>query len=102
MCGIDKLKSGVDRLEKHIENKLKKEVEKKGGWCVKFVSPGTRGMPDRKIFMPGGAEYLVETKSKTGVLTPIQKSAHKRLEKLGFKVWIVKNEETLKNFLDAI
>ncbi len=88
--------------EKYIENYLTQEISKKGGWCAKFVSPGTNGMPDRIIFMPYSKIYFVETKSKTGKSSPIQKSTHRKFEAFGQKVWVVNNEETLKQFLDAI
>ncbi len=88
--------------ERKIEEKLRKAVRNKSGACLKFVSPGTNGMPDRIIFMPDGKIHFVETKSKTGKPEPHQLSIHRMLETFGQKVWIVHNEETLKRFLDAI
>lgn len=41
--------------ERAIENLLVREIEKRGGLCMKFVSPGTRGAPDRIVIMPHGA-----------------------------------------------
>ena len=49
--------------EKTIENKLKKAVVKRGGLCVKFVSPSFAGVPDRIVLLPGGQVAFVETKA---------------------------------------
>lgn len=88
-------------MEKFIELKLKKLVELKGGMCVKMVFPGTRGAPDRFI-VKSGQMHLVETKSKTGKPSPIQKAMHRLLARHGVRVWIVYNEETLNEFLNEI
>ena len=40
--------------EKIIEEKLTKAVKQNGGVCWKFTSPGTAGVPDRIVLMPGG------------------------------------------------
>lgn len=37
--------------EKEIEQKLVREVKRRGGICPKFVSPGANGMPDRIVFL---------------------------------------------------
>ena len=39
--------------EKQIESKLVKAVRDGGGMCPKLVSPGTDGMPDRLVLLPG-------------------------------------------------
>lgn len=48
--------------EKALERKLKREIERKGGVCWKFTSPGTSGVPDRICIMPGGHVVFVELK----------------------------------------
>ena len=42
----------ADKLERTIENKLKKQIEKRGGIFFKFVSPGNKGVPDRIAILP--------------------------------------------------
>ena len=88
--------------EKGIEQKLKSSIEALGGKCYKMVSPGTDGAPDRINFLPGNRIYLVETKFGKNGLRPSQIRYQKELAKRGIKVWIVKDEETLKEFLDAV
>lgn len=49
--------------ENYIEKVLRQEVKRQGGWCLKFVSPGTAGVPDRICILPGGVLAFVETKA---------------------------------------
>lgn len=49
--------------EKDIEQRLVAAVKAAGGWCPKFISPGTAGMPDRIVLMPGGHLGFVEVKA---------------------------------------
>lgn len=70
--------------EKQLEQKLKKEVEKLGGLCLKWVCPGFTGVPDRKCLLPGGYEMFVEVKKPGEDLTPRQEVVRKQLLNLGF------------------
>ncbi|MDT4151049.1 VRR-NUC domain-containing protein, partial [Staphylococcus aureus] len=38
--------------ESTLEKYLVKEISKLNGLCLKWVAPGTRGVPDRIIIMP--------------------------------------------------
>ena len=40
--------------EQDIERNLTRQVKQLGGLCLKFVSPGTAGVPDRLIILPSG------------------------------------------------
>lgn len=70
-------------LEKNVERKLIETVKKMGGECVKWVSPASRGWPDRIVLLPGGKVVFVEVKTDTGKLSELQKSRMALLEKLG-------------------
>ena len=63
----------MPELEKVIERKLRDGVKKLGGGaqCLKFESPGTSGVPDRMILLPGGRVVFVALKEGT-VSTPEQ------------------------------
>lgn len=76
-------------LESRIEKKLKKAVKAKGGKCLKFVSPGMRGVPDRICLYPGGRIIFVETKAPDGKPEPLQLKRHDELRSLGFDVRVV-------------
>ena len=72
--------------ESTVERVLQKSIKQQGGWCLKFVSPGTDGVPDRICILPGGVVAFVETKApgkhiKTGSL---QEFWGRELKRLGF------------------
>lgn len=80
-------------LESKIENRLKKAVEAQKGKCLKFVSPGMRGVPDRICLYPGGRIIFVETKAPGGKPEPLQLKRHDELRVLGFDVKVVSTLE---------
>lgn len=80
-------------LEKDIEKKLRRMVEKRGGLCLKWVCPGWSGVPDRIILLPGGRIIFVELKRPTGgKLSELQKWWLEKLRSLGFKAVKVKDD----------
>ncbi len=88
--------------EKYFEKKLKIEVEKKGGYAIKFWCLTFTGMPDRLVLLPEGRIWFVELKSPGKKPSPRQKTVIALLIKLGFKVRIIDSNETLQNFLKEI
>lgn len=84
--------------EKKIEAKLRSEVFKKGGWCIKILSTFAAGLPDRLVLIKGQA-YFVEVKSEGKVPRPLQRVVHKKLERLGFPVTVISTFVQLDNFL---
>lgn len=85
--------------EQKIERRLKKEIELIGGKALKFVSPGTSGVPDRIVLLPGGKIIFVELKAPGKKLRPLQEFREKEMEKLGFKVWIVDSHEDIRDLI---
>lgn len=85
--------------ESSIEKRLKKEVEKIGGKALKFVSPGTAGVPDRIVLLPYGKVIFVELKAPGKKLRPIQELRKKELEKLGFDYWVIDSYEEIESLL---
>lgn len=49
--------------EKDIEKKLRIGIKRIGGLCLKWVSPGYTGVPDRMILLPGGIIRFAELKA---------------------------------------
>lgn len=89
-------------LEKEIEQKLVKEVKKKGGIAPKWVSPGFAGVPDRLVLLPKGKIAFVEVKAPGKVARPLQKARHRLLRKLGFRVYVLDDEKDIPDILKEI
>ena len=86
-------------LEKEIERKLLRLVEKHGGRCLKWVCPGWAGVPDRIVLLPGGRIHFVETKRpKGGRYSAMQDKWREWLLALGFSYWRIKDQEQLDIF----
>jgi len=88
--------------EKVLERKLCAEIKKAGGWALKMLSSQVIGLPDRLCLLPGGRAYFVEVKSTGKKPTKIQLVIHKRLEALGFTVYVIDTTEKLTNFIKEI
>lgn len=85
--------------EKTLESRLRKEVEKRGGMAIKLLSQLHRGLPDRMVLLPRGAQYFVELKSTGEKPTLLQEHCHKQLRSLGFQVYIIGSSQALADFL---
>jgi hypothetical protein len=88
--------------EWRIESRLKKGVERLGGRCIKFVSPGRRNVVDRLVLMAEGRIYFVELKAEGEVPNDGQLREHYRLRKMGFKVYVLDSFELVDQFLRMI
>ena len=88
--------------EKQIERKLVRAVKNMGGIAPKFVSPGFDGMPDRIVLLPDGHMAFVEVKAPGRKPRPLQLSRHGLLRRLGFKVFVLDDEQQIGGLLDEI
>jgi hypothetical protein len=88
--------------EKSIEKKLVNAVRGMGGIAPKFVSPGYDGMPDRIVLVPGGHMAFVEVKAPGEKPRALQLARHEMLRRLGFKVYVLDDEQQTGGILDAI
>ena len=91
-------------LEKDVERRLKIRVEKKipGSMCLKFVSPGTRGVPDRVILLPDGRTVWVELKRPGESPRPDQVAIHRRMAEAGAVVLVVDSYEAVDLLMDGL
>lgn len=89
-------------LEKRIEKRLTEEAKRRGGMAVKFTSPGTSGVPDRLVVMPGGKMGLVEVKAPGMAPRPIQAVQRRRFERLGIAVYVLDDIDGVGGAIDAI
>jgi hypothetical protein len=88
--------------EKVIEQKLVRAVKNMGGIAPKFVSPVLDGMPDRIVLLPGGHIGFVEVKAMGCKPRPLQFARHGLLRRLGFKVYVLDDEQQIGGILDEI
>ena len=88
--------------EKQVEQKLVQAVKLAGGMCPKLVSPGTDGMPDRMVLLPGCRIAFVEVKAPGKEPRPLQTLRHKQLRALGFPVFVLDNPEKVPWILKEV
>lgn len=93
----------MTQLEKDLEAKLRKEIQKRGGLCLKWVCPGWSGVPDRIVLLPGARIHFVEMKRpKGGKVSGMQKWWAKTLGDLGFSHWLIWDVVDLVVFIHHI
>jgi hypothetical protein len=88
--------------EKKLEPKLKTEVEKMDGMCIKFYILAFTGFPDRIVLMPGAQIWFVEMKSQGRRPSKRQLYVHKQLRRLGFRVRVISDYLLLDEFINEI
>ena len=88
--------------ESKIEEKLVKAVKKAGGKALKLVSPGYVGVPDRLILIAFGKVGFVEVKAPNEKPRKIQLKRHRELRELGFKTYVLDDENQIGGIIDAI
>lgn len=86
--------------EKDIEVFLRQKIKSAGGLCLKFVSPGWAGAPDRLCLLPGGKIFFVELKRPGERPRKIQLKRHEELRKLGFSVYVIDGKEYVLDLID--
>ena len=89
-------------LERDVEKKLLEGVRALGGKAIKWVAPGTAGVPDRIIIAPPGVVCFVEVKRNSGELSALQKKQIDYLRALGAKVYVLWGMSDVKRFLDVL
>ena len=92
----------MNMREKTIEHKLTIATKNMGGIALKFVSPGFDGMPDRIVLLPSGHMGFVEVKATGCKPRPLQVARHGLLQRLGYKVYVIDDEQQIGGLLDEI
>ena len=89
--------------ESVLEKKLKRCIETKlKGRCLKFVSPGEAGVPDRLLFLPEGKTLLVEVKRPGEKLRKLQVKQKQKFEKLGHEVFVLDSMDRLHELMQRL
>ena len=79
--------------ESTIENYLTRIVKSLKGLSIKWTAPGTAGVPDRMVLLPGGRLVFVELKAPGSAPGPVQRAVHRRLRGLGFEVLVIDSKK---------
>lgn len=87
--------------EREIEQKLKKETEKRGGMCFKFLS-SVSGVPDRLLLFPFGAGVFVELKKEGEKPRKLQQVQIRKIRELGFPVRVIDSEQGIRELMEEI
>ncbi len=85
-------------MEKEIEHHLKKETKRLGGICLKWISPGFNGVPDR-IVMLNGQICFAETKAPNEKARALQKKVMSQIEAQGQKCVVLDTREDVDRLL---
>lgn len=88
--------------ESAVEKKLREAVKARGGLCWKFTSPGTDGVPDRLVLLPGRPVAFVEVKAPGETPRPLQTRRAQQLRDRGAQVFVLDHPEQIPGVLDAI
>lgn len=88
--------------EAEVEAALVARVRAAGGVCWKFTSPGTQGVPDRIVILPGGRVGFVELKRTGALPRPIQIRRLEQLAALDVAAFVIDHTSQIEGVLDAI
>ena len=97
--GKQSLISSKNKYERDIEDYLRTQVKKIGGYAYKFSSPMKRAVPDRICIFPGGIVYFIEVKKPKGELTPAQQRELTKLRDFGCLVTTIWSVEDVDRFI---
>ena len=89
-------------LEREIEKALVRQIKNAGGIAPKLTSPGTAGMPDRIIILPGGKICFVELKRPGRKPRPLQQRQMARLANLGCMVRTIDHPNQIQDLINEI
>lgn len=85
--------------ESSIESVLVSETKRARGWSIKLNS--LAGLPDRLVLLPGRVVFFVELKKKGKKPRPIQKAVIRKIENIGFRVYVLDNSDDVRNVIRA-
>lgn len=87
--------------ERNVERRLVDLVRRRGGLCLKWTSPGTVGVPDRIVVMPGGRIYG-GAEAAGRQTSPVEVAFHAKLARRGVRVYVVDDADAFaRDVLDS-
>lgn len=88
--------------EAELEKAFREAVKKAGGKAYKYVSPGTNGVPDRLVVLPGNKIGFVEIKAPGKRSRPDQCFRQRQLEDMGCYVGVLDDPDMIPVFIREI
>lgn len=89
-------------LEKEVEKYLKTNIERIGGKCLKFNSPGNNGVPDRLVLLPGSVSFFVELKRPGEKPRKLQEKVIRDFRSLGHTVFVISSKEGVDLMFESL
>lgn len=90
----------MGKAENFVEGYLVDKAESLGFLCYKFMS-GHNGVPDR-ILIGNGKVFFIETKSRNGKLSEMQKVVHRKFLRRGIKVFVPNTREQVDEIIEEL
>lgn len=87
--------------ESKIEKYLIDETKKINGLCMKWVSPGNSGVPDRIVLVNHGI-YFIELKRPGAEPRKLQRETIRRLQAHGGVVFVLDTIERVNRFVEMV
>ena len=91
----------MTHLERDLEAFFTRHVRAVGGITLK-IAPTQAGAPDRFVYLPHRGPHLVELKTTTGTLSPIQRAWHERAATAGLRVHVLYGHEEVVAWLRGV
>ena len=85
-----------------IEKYLIRKAQARGGACLKFTSPGTAGVPDRIVILPGGKIGFAEMKAPGKKPRRLQKAVIRDLYRRRCRVATIDNLKSAEGFVRGL
>ncbi len=83
--------------EADLEDWCRKQAIQNGGYLLKWVSPGNKGVPDRILLLPRKVVFL-EFKNLTRPLDPLQQVWNNRINGLDLHADVVRDKGKFMSF----
>jgi len=87
--------------EKDIESDIVKYAKTRGVLSYKFVSPNTRGVPDRIFLFDGRAMFMEVKRAVGGVVSHQQETQIQFLNQAGCPAYVVSSVDAGTIFIDS-
>ena len=87
--------------ESATEKLLRREVEERGGFCIKLDPAGYVGIPDRLVVLPGEVMLVEVKRGKGGKIAPLQHWWAERLTSLGAQHHFVVGDADVLSLMGA-